>query len=187
MEFLSRIKNKSNEYKKFLEKYYKKLKSADVLDIGSGNGFSTFVLSLLVNKIYGLEPNIKSLKKARKNKKKLGLSNIRFYQGTAENLPFTRKFNIIRFKNSIQFTNIVKSLSNAFSILEKDGIIIIRLPYDDFSDPKLNKKHSEFNNELYKKERKRLRNVIKIIKNYVKKDQIIYENFSSYYLIILKS
>ena len=69
MEFLSRIKNKSNEYKKFLEKYFIKLKSADVLDIGSGNGFSTFVLSLLVNKIYGLEPNIKSLKKARKIKK----------------------------------------------------------------------------------------------------------------------
>lgn len=187
MEFSSRIKNKSNEYKKFLEKYYKKLKSADVLDIGSGNGFSTFVLSLLVNKIYGLEPDINSLKKARKNKKKLSLSNVRFYQGIAENLPFTRKFNIIRFQNSIQFTNILKSLSNAFNILEKDGIIIIRLPYDDFSDPKLNKKNPQFNNELYKKERNRLRKVIKIIKNYIKKDQIIYENFSSYYFIILKS
>ena len=135
MEFSYRIKNKSNEYKIFIQKYFKKLKSADVLDIGSGNGFLTFVLSLLVNKIYGLEPNIKSLKKARK----------------------------------------------------KDRIIIIRLPCDNFSDPKLNKNNSQFNNELFKKERKRLRNVIKIIKNYVKKDQIIYKNFSSYYLIILKN
>ena len=56
MDFSSRIKNKSNEYKNFIEKYFKKLKNADVLDIGSGNGFYTFVLSLLVNKIYGLEP-----------------------------------------------------------------------------------------------------------------------------------
>lgn len=187
MDFLSRIKNKSNEYKTFLEKYYKKLKFSDVLDIGSGNGFSTYVLSLLVNKIYGLEPNINSLNKARKNKKKLNLSNVRFYQGTAEKLPFTRKFNIIRFQNSIQFTNILKSLNNAFNILEKDGIIIIRLPYDDFSDNKLNKNHPGFNNDIYKKERKRLRNVIKIIKSYVKNDQIIYENFSSYYFIILKN
>ena len=37
------------------------------------------------------------------------------------------------------------------------------------------------------KERKRLRNVIKIIKSCVKNDQIIYENFSSYYFIILKN
>jgi ubiquinone/menaquinone biosynthesis C-methylase UbiE len=187
MNFINRIKNKSNTYKKFLQKYYKQFNNADVLDIGSGNGFSTFILSLLVNKIYGLEPNINALKRARKNKKKLNLPNIRFYQGTAEILPFTRKFNIIRFQNSIQFTQIVKSLNNAFNILEKDGIIIIRLPYDDFSDPKLNKKHSEFNNELFKKERHRLRNVIKIIKNYVKNDQIIYENLTSYYIIIVKS
>ena len=60
----------------------KELSEKSVLDIGSGNGITTYKLAPHVKTIYGLEPDKNSLKKSR---------------------LLNRKFDIIRFRNSLQF------------------------------------------------------------------------------------
>ena len=99
-------------------------KKMSIMDIGSGHGEDTLILSTYFNKVYGVDPSLPMLKVSRELKQKaiidnLGdFSNVRFYQGDMANIPI-KKVDVVYMKNTLHFSrNISKDLSN---ILKEDA------------------------------------------------------------------
>jgi SAM-dependent methyltransferase len=166
----------------------KELSEKSVLDIGSGDGTSTYNLAPYVKTIYGLEPNKTSLKKARLLNRKFKFKNIRFYEGAIENIPFVRKFDIIRFRNSLQFMNPIYALKKSLELLNINGLIIIRLPlsYPNAIDKRLEKNNTSFDKDLFDKNISINKKYIKTVNKFFKKYNKLYENSNKerYYLIV---
>jgi ubiquinone/menaquinone biosynthesis C-methylase UbiE len=181
------IEKRSNYFKNLLKKNTSiKLKKATVLDIGCGNGQYTFIFSKFVNKIYGIDPSESMLKSARNNKKIFNSSNIRFHKGYDLNIPFSQKFDIILYSNSLHFSsNVMDSLNNSYNFLKKDGILLIMEPINTFSVPKLNPNHEKFNKKIYTKKINILKKTKATIKKFCKDKKILYEHSKRNYIIII--
>lgn len=175
-------------YMKNMKLSAKELSEKSVLDIGSGNGITTYKLAPYVKTIYGLEPDKNSLKKARLLNRKFKFKNIRFYEGGIENIPFVRKFDIIRFRNSLQFMNPIYALKKSLKLININGFIIIVLPlsYPNPIDKRLDKNNKSFDKDLLDKNIKRNKKYIKIIKKFFEKYNKLYENSNKerYFLIV---
>ncbi len=182
------IEKRSKYFQNLLKEYTDiRLKKSNVLDIGCGNGQYTFIFSKFVNKIYGIDPSESMLKSARKNKKIFNSSNIRFYKGTDLSIPFSQKFDIILYSNSLHFSyNVMNSLKNSFNSLKNNGILLIMEPIKTFSVPKLNPDHEKFNKRIYLKKINILKKTRLIIKKFCKDKKILHEQSKRNYLIIIK-
>lgn len=70
-------------------------KNDKVLEIGTGSGYQTAILSLLVKEVYTVEINPSLLMKAQNKLKQMGYTNIKFkqgngYDGFVENAPYSK-------------------------------------------------------------------------------------------------
>jgi SAM-dependent methyltransferase len=63
-----------------------------VLDIGCGPGILTVTLAPLVEEIVGLDLTPDMITRARSRSNELGLTNVSFMQGSADNLPFASNY-----------------------------------------------------------------------------------------------
>jgi ubiquinone/menaquinone biosynthesis C-methylase UbiE len=155
---------------------FKNLKNKIVLDIGCGNGQFTYALAPHVKSIIGIDPSMYMLESARNARKIFNYKNIRFYNGSAEDIPFTNKrFDIILFSNSLHFCdNLEIVLNNAFIFLEKNGIIFISEPgiKPHFGDKILNPTSDIFNKKLYNEKQKTLTNTRDSLFKFIKKNKL---------------
>jgi arsenite methyltransferase len=101
-------------------------KGDTVLDLGSGAGNDCFVARAVAGetgKILGLDFSDAMLDKARENVKKLGFSNVEFFKGDIEEMPFASATVDVVVSNCV--LNLVPDKKKAFSeiyrVLKPDG------------------------------------------------------------------
>ena len=100
-------------------------KSFKVLEIGTGSGYQTAILSKLFKRIYSIERHKILLEKAKKVLKNLKINNIVFYYGDGMK-GWPAKFTFER----IIITAVSKNLpSNIINQLSDSGILILPLIY----------------------------------------------------------
>ena len=130
---------------------YKNTKECNLIDIGCGNGRFAVLLHDFVKSYSGIDPDKEYLLLANREKKKRKLKNVTFKLGSAGNISFDKKFDIVLYTFSFhfikEFNEAMKELSR---ITKDDSIILIVDPSENknnWSDPRLNK-----NSPLYVKE-----------------------------------
>ncbi len=100
-----------------------------VLEIGTGSGYQTAILSRLAAEVFSVERHLPLLQKARARFARTGITNIRTlhgdgYKGWWEEAPFDR----------IMVTAAFRDLPNSLSEhLKKDGKLIVPLGYETIS------------------------------------------------------
>jgi ubiquinone/menaquinone biosynthesis C-methylase UbiE len=171
-----------------LNKYTQKdLLRMDILDIGCGNGFFEFALSPYVHRIYGIDPSLPMLTSARQNNKHYKFKNIRFYKGSAENIPFTKTFDMIMFSHSLHYIkNIQKSLNKVLKNVNENGLILILEPTKTFSSKALDPTSPDFNKKRYNKKQKALQHAREQIKLFSSSHTILYQkhNEKKYWMLL---
>jgi ubiquinone/menaquinone biosynthesis C-methylase UbiE len=102
-----------------------------ILDVGCANGYYTKLYSKKCNKIYGVDPNLSLIEKAKEENPKID-----FVRSGAENLPFEREiFDIVILSDVLEHVeNEKKSLDEAFRVLKKKGKVIITVPHKGLFD-----------------------------------------------------
>ncbi|MCS6937157.1 MAG: methyltransferase domain-containing protein [Candidatus Bipolaricaulota bacterium] len=115
-----------------------------VLDIGCGPGFVTLLFAERAQEAIGLDLTPAFLERARQRQEELGLKNVRFLEGDAEQMPFEdSSFTIvISHKAFHHFANPRKILSEVHRVLRPQGRLVLG---DTISsdDPSVNSVHNE--------------------------------------------
>jgi ubiquinone/menaquinone biosynthesis C-methylase UbiE len=183
-----RVTNYGKIIVSILNKYTQKdLSRMEILDIGCGNGFFEFALSPYVHRIYGIDPSLPMLTSARKNNKHYKFKNIRFYKGSAENIPFTKTFDMIIFSHSLHYTkNIQKSLNSVLKNINENGLILILEPTKTFSSKGFTPTSPDFEEKRYNKKQKVLQHARKQIKLFASSHTILYQkhNEKKYWMLL---
>lgn len=98
-----------------------------VLDAGCGEGDKTVFFSKITKKIYGIDINGNSIKKA---KQECNSNNVSFYIGSVEQMPFKDSvFNVVYSAWVIEhLKNPKKFINEVFRILKEEGIFILWVP-----------------------------------------------------------
>jgi len=114
-------------YIDLLKEYSEKktsLSEKNVLEVGSGNGRITFMLASSFHKWYVLDPSVEMLNMAKKITSE-DISNIKFYKGMAEDLPFANNsIDIVLYTYSPHFvSNKAKTWKETYRVLKDDGNI----------------------------------------------------------------
>ena len=179
-----------NSIKSILRKHAKiRLSRMSVLDIGCGNGFFEFALSPYVKTIYGIDPSLHMLKDARLNNQSYKFKNIRFYKGSAENIPFIKKFDLILFSYSLHFTKDPKAVLNkVLSNLKKNGLLLILEPTKTFTkNGKFDRGCKNFNKRMYDGKQKALVQTRSIIDDFSDEHEILYmKHDNKVYWVLLR-
>lgn len=157
------IKKRDYILKKISE-YLDPLESS-ILEIGIGNGRFGFLLSNFVKEYFGIDPDNEYVNIAKTNIPKD--SKIEYKVGSAEEIPYKRKFDIILFANSWHFIkDFNKAITKVDKVLNKTGIIIILEPSENtkkWASPKLNKDSNEFDEKIYEKKINKINYAKKIL------------------------
>lgn len=96
-----------------------------VLDIGCANGILAHHLQGQVGQLHCLEPNQEYLKEAQKI-----IKQAKFYNGTAENLPFPdNHFDMIFMLDVLYYTDEKKTIEEMKRVLKPGGTLILTVPY----------------------------------------------------------
>lgn len=171
-----------------LNKYTQKdLSRMDILDIGCGNGFFEFALSPYVHRIYGIDPSLPMLTSARQNNKHYKFKNIRFYKGSAENIPFTKTFDMIMFSHSLHYTkNIQKSLNKILENINENGLIFILEPTKTFSSKKYDPTSPDYDKKIYNEKQNILEHTREQIKFFSSSHTILYKKYNkkNYWILL---
>jgi len=137
-----------------LSKYSANPSNMNVMELGSGQGLDSKMLSTIFKKVYGIEPSDNMLKWARKHKRYLvkkfpymekNLSKIRFMKGDFENIPI-KKVDMMLLKNSIHYSNNLEDdLDNIIKHISDKGFLLVIEPtknskFSNMSKKELNKK-----------------------------------------------
>jgi len=122
--------------------------ASDVLEIGCGNGWLGYLLSLHVRGYTGIDTNFKLVTEAH-GRLPDDVRNVTYLKGCAGEIPFQRSFDAIVFENSFHCCH-PAALQEAKRVITPSGIIIIEDPssrYTDWDDPRLCKDAPEFNRD----------------------------------------
>lgn len=139
-----------------------------VLDVASGEGYGTNLLSKKANKIYGVDISSEAIKFSREKYKN---DNITFIQAEAINIPLPdQNIDVIVCFETIEHHDKHNEMLTEFKrILKPDGILIISSP-DKLYYSDIPKFYNSFHvKELYKHEFETL------IKSYFKETQLLYQ------------
>lgn len=102
---------------------------AYILDIGCGAGTLSFYVSNLGNKVLGIDISKKAIEECKKSAKKMKLKNVRFIQAEFPNFSFSTKFDTVIFTEVVEhLPDDTSALKKIYSILKKDGLLIISTP-----------------------------------------------------------
>lgn len=101
-----------------------------VLDIGCGTGITTFALTKKLQgkgKLYGIDISQKMINLARAKAVSLGIHNVEFHKGDAEQLDFPEsRFDVIVSNQSfLFFPNKQKALNEMYRVLKPMGLIAL--------------------------------------------------------------
>jgi SAM-dependent methyltransferase len=105
-------------------------KGDDVLDVGCGAGVDTLFSAMMTGssgKVVGLDLTPTMLERAKKNRSKTDLKNVRFEEGSVENLPFANEsFDVVTSNGAL---NLVPDKARAFGeiyrVLKPDGRLMV--------------------------------------------------------------
>jgi SAM-dependent methyltransferase len=112
----------------------------EVLDVGCGAGVDTLFSAMMTGssgKVVGLDFTPAMLKRAKKNLSKTDLNNVRFEEGSVENLPFTdENFDVVTSNGALNlvpdkaraFGEIYRVLKPGGRLMVADEILIGELP-----------------------------------------------------------
>jgi len=105
------------------------LKDKVVLDIASGSGYGTYVLSEKAKKIYGVDVDAGAVKYAKKNYPR---KNIEYLLGDAEKIPLEDNSidAVITFETIEHIKDYKKFLDEIKRVLRPDGFAVISTPND---------------------------------------------------------
>ena len=122
---------------------HKNIKECNLLDIGCGNGRFAVLLHDFVKNYSGIDPDKEYISLAKKEKAKRKLKKVSFKLGSAENVPFDKKFDLVLYSFSFHFIkNLDEAMNELSRITKDDSIILIVDPSENknnWSDPRLNK------------------------------------------------
>lgn len=135
---------------KLMKIYSGNLSDKITIEVGCGNGLETFALAPYFHKWYGIDPSKSMLNDARKIKPKQ-LTQVRFYEGIAEKLPFASdSVNVVMFTRSFHFINGKdQALAEAYRVLMNDGVMIIVEPGKYFGCDRIRIGSPLFNKKRY--------------------------------------
>ena len=103
---------------------YIKLQESSLLEVGCGNGRFGAILGDRLGEYFGVDPNKDYIRIAKEHSPRID-----YRVGSAESLPFERKFDLLFYPYSWHFiTNFEKANNEAARVLEDVGIIFIREP-----------------------------------------------------------
>ncbi len=129
------------------------LDTCDLLEVGCGNGRFATLLGPKIKSYTGIEPDDEYLKIAKETTPK----NVKaeYYKGTAEEVPLTRKFDVILYASSWHFIqDFDKAIREAKRLLKQKGIIVIYEPSKEtkkWASSKLTKGSKDFDEKLYQR------------------------------------
>ncbi len=105
------------------------LKDKIVLDIASGSGYGTYLLSDKAKKVYGVDIETEALEYAKRNYAK---ENIEYILGSAENIPLPdSSIDVLVTFETIEHVKDYKTFMREIKrVLKKDGYAIISTPND---------------------------------------------------------
>ena len=101
--------------------------SGRLLDVGCGPGILTVRLATLFEEAVGLDPDPAMLAEARRVAEKRGITNIRWVQAPAEELPCTAPgpFRLVSFGTSFHWTDEARVAETVYDMLEPGGALAL--------------------------------------------------------------
>ena len=115
-------------------------KNTKVLEIGCNTGFTSLSISALTNaKVFGIDINENSLKKAKEKSKLMGLDKkVKFLKASATKIPFkNEKIDVLWLSNVLSFIGAKeKVLKECFRVLKNNGFLIFVPIYYNKNPPK---------------------------------------------------
>ena len=128
---------------------YVELSQSDLLEIGIGKGRFGLLLAQSVARYYGTDVKKELVEIAIADSNKG--DNVTYKIGNAENIPFSRQFDIIFYSLSWHFIkNTEKALEEAKRVMHPDGIVAILEPSEnttEWANLRLTKGSPEFDEE----------------------------------------
>jgi len=105
----------------------KLMKNKVVLDIASGTGYGTQVLSTVAKKVYGVDISKEAIDYAKKH---YSSQNLSFLQGSADKIPFDDEvFEVVNSFETIEHIPTYKEfIKEAKRVLKKNGVFIVSTP-----------------------------------------------------------
>lgn len=132
---------------------YVDLDNCDLLEIGCGNGRFATLLGPKIRSYTGVEPDEEYLRIAKETTPKNAKAE--YYKGMAEQVPLTKKFDIILYAFSWHFIqDFDKAINEAKRLLNQDGIMVIYEPSKEtkkWASSKLTRGSKDFDKKLYQK------------------------------------
>jgi len=110
-------------------------KGKEVLEVGCGEGRTTFKFAALTKKVVGIDPSAKSIAEARRKSPKELAGKVRFRVAGGEAVPFpAESFDIVFFSWSLCCTDgpfMGRSILEAWRVLRKGGLLVVTVdsPY----------------------------------------------------------
>ena len=132
---------------------YVNIDTCDLLEIGCGNGRFAALLGPKINSYTGVEPDEEYLNIAKETTSE----NVKakYYEGKAEDVPLTKKFDVILYAFSWHFIqDFDKAILEAKRLLKKQGIMVIYEPSNKtkkWASSRLTIGSKNFDERLYKK------------------------------------
>ncbi len=133
------------------------IKDKIVLDIASGEGYGSNLLSNIATKVYGVDIDKNSIDAAKTKYKK---SNLEFYEGSADNIPLPDKSIdvVVSFETLEHHDKHLEMMLEIKRVLRVNGILIISTPDKKYYSDELDHQNKFHVKELYFAEFKNLIN-----------------------------
>lgn len=128
------------------------------LEVGCGDGYKSYWLSLLFRKYYAVDIDQSKIDSARKNRP-THLKHLKFLQGSIHEVPKEGVFDAVIFINSFHFMRFDVTISEIALKLAPKGVCLIVEPLPiphKWRDDRLNKSSSKFDKKLWQKKESRL-------------------------------
>lgn len=141
-----------------------------VLDIASGEGYGTHLMSKKAKFVYGVDIDDKSITGA---KQKYQSNNIEYRTGSTDNIPLADASIdvVVSFETIEHHDRHDEMMLEIKRVLKPDGILIISTPDKHYYSDKRNFKNKYHIKELYKDE------FIALVSKYFKKNQVLNQMF----------